>query len=171
MSTSQKTNQLYKSGMSAFIKKEYGAAVDLFNQALDRDPDAFRVWVSRGASHLKRGRVDLALSDFSRAIVLSPDYARAYHMRALAHDQKGDTDAALRDLDQAIGLDPEYGAAYQSRAAVLGKTGQEDQALADMEMVTHITELKISEFANEHNILRSHHLALEAGEIVSELDR
>lgn len=171
MSTKHQTSNLYKSGMSAFIHKEYDAAINIFSQALEKSPDAYRIWVSRGASHLKTGHIDLALSDLNEAIKISPSYARAYHMRALAFDRDGRTEVALRDLDRAIEIDPEYGAAYQSRASLLSKAGQEDRAIADMQMVTHLTEVKLTEFAEENNILRSQHLKLEADEIVNEFNR
>lgn len=171
MVNQNKTERLYKNGMSAFINQDYNTAIERFSQALDNNPDAYRVWVSRGASHLKTGQTQRALSDLNKAVALRPAYARAYHMRALAYDKDGDMDAAIRDLDKAIDLDPDYGAAYQSRAAMWGKMGKEDRALADMKRVTQLTEVQLTQFADAHNVLRSRHLTLEADEIVSELDR
>jgi tetratricopeptide (TPR) repeat protein len=73
----------------------------------------------------------------------------------------GETDEALADFGKAIDIDPEYGAAYYSRATLLTKMGREDDAVEDMEIVTHLTNLNIENFANENNIWRSRQLQLE----------
>ena len=56
---------------------------------------------------------------------------------------------ALEDFNRAIELDPEYGAAFYSRATLHTQMGNEDLAVQDAEMVTHLTNKSIEEFANE----------------------
>ena len=48
--------------------------------------------------------------------------------------------------------------------------GQEDAATEDIEMVTHLTNLNLENFANDNNIWRSRQMQLE-GILESELDR
>ena len=162
---------LYESGVSAFIDKNYASSVDKFTQAMDAGDNSYHVWVSRGAAYLQSNQINHAVNDFSQAISIQPSRARAYHMRALAQDKLGDNEAALTDLDKAIEIDPEYGAAFRSRAMVLDKIGRREEAVEDMRTATYLTELRLAEFNNENNVWHSHHLKLEAEEIVSELER
>jgi Tfp pilus assembly protein PilF len=104
---------------------------------------------------------DNAIVDFSNAIELHPNHPKAYHLRGLAREMAGENDQALADFDKAIDIDPEYGAAYYSRATLLTKIGREDDAIMDMQMVTHLTNLNIENFANENNTWRSRQLQLE----------
>ena len=166
-----KNLNLYESGVSAFIQKNYTSSIEKFTQAMEKGDKSYHVWVSRGAAYLQSNQISQAVQDFNHAISIQPSRARAYHMRALAHDKQGDSDAALEDLNQAIDLDPEYGAAFRSRAMVLDKIGRRDEAVADMRTATHLTELRLAEFNNEHNIWQSHHLKVETEGVVSELER
>jgi tetratricopeptide (TPR) repeat protein len=162
---------LYESGVSAFIDKNYTASIEKFTQALEAGDESYHVWVSRGAAFLQSNKINRAVHDFSRAISIQPSRARAYHMRALAHDKLGDSEASLCDLDKALQLDPQYGAAYKSRAMVLDKIGRREEAVEDMRTAVELTELRLAEFNYENNIWQSHHLKLEADEVVSELER
>ncbi len=166
-----KNLNLYESGVSAFIKKDYLSSIEKFTQAMEKGDRSYHVWVSRGAAYLQSNLIDQAVLDFDHAISLQPSRARAYHMRALAHDKQGDDQAALEDLNQAIKLDPEYGAAYRSRAMIFDKVGRRDEAVEDMRTATHLTELRLAEFNNENNVWQSHHLKMEAEGVVSELER
>lgn len=171
MPLKDKNPNLYESGVSAFIEKNYTSSIEKFTQAMQEGDKSYHVWVSRGAAYLQTNKINQAVHDFNHAISIQPSRARAYHMRALAHDKQGDSEAALTDLNQAIDLDPEYGAAFRSRAMVLDKIGRRDEAVEDMQTATHLTELRLAEFNNEHNVWQSHHLKMEGEGVVSELDR
>ena len=171
MSNKDNPHNLYESGVSAFIDKDYTSSIKKFSQAIEKGDKSYHVWVSRGAAYLQSNQTHHAVQDFDHAISIQPARARAYHMRALAHDKLGDSKAALKDLNRAIDLDPEYGAAFRSRAMVLDKIGRRDDAVEDMRTATHITELRLAEFNNENNVWQSHHLKMEAEEVVSELER
>lgn len=171
MGLQNKSNNLYESGVSAFLNREYDQSIDNFTRAMEAGDKSYALWVSRGAAYLQSNRIELALGDFSRAITTRPKHPRGYHMRALAHDKQGDAASALTDLDHAIALDPEYGSAFKSRAMVLDKLGRGDEAAADMRMATHLTELRLAEFNNENNVWHSNHMKLEAEGFASEFDR
>jgi hypothetical protein len=54
---------------------------------------------------------------------------------------------------------------------VLDKIGRREEAVEDMRTAVELTELRLAEFNYENNIWQSHHLKLEADEVVSELER
>ncbi|MGA9539016.1 MAG: hypothetical protein WBR24_24210 [Desulfobacterales bacterium] len=62
---------------------------------------------------------------------------------------------------RAIDLNPEYGAVHYSRTNLHSNMSNEDRATEDIEMVTHLTNVNIETFSNEHNTWRSQHLKLE----------
>ena len=68
-------------------------------------------------------------------------------------------------------MDPEYGAGYLSRANLHAVLGNDEQAQEDMEIVRHLGEKNVQEFADDHNILRSVQLRLEPEEASLESDR
>jgi len=156
------TTDWFTDGMTEFMANNFGASVELLTRVLETDPDHKIARVSRGAAFLKMDRLNEAIDDFNRVVEQYPEYARAFHLRGLARDQQGDHDGALEDFGTAIDLDPEYGAAYYSRVTLLTKLGREEEAMDDIQMVNHITNRNIEEFANENNLWRSQQLRLEA---------
>ena len=171
MSVKNNANEYFQKGMEEFVGHNYGRSIELLSRALDVDPDHKLASMSRGAAYLKLDRSIEAIDDFNRVLEMDDEYARAWHLRGLAREKSGDDEAALNDFNRAIELDPEYGAAYFSRATLFTKMGDTDRATEDAQMVTHLTELNIQNFAEENNIWRSHHLKLEQEGIADPMDR
>ena len=161
MTGTTRKNELFATAMSKLMKNKLGVSIDLLDEILKADPEDRLAWLARGSVYLKMGKTENAIGDFSNAIELSPNHPKAYHLRGLAREMAGENDEALADFGKAIDIDPEYGAAYYSRATLLTKMGREVDAVEDMEIVAHLTDLNIENFANENNIWRSRQLQLE----------
>jgi Tfp pilus assembly protein PilF len=161
----------FQNGMSEFVSSNFGESIDHLSRAIEADPDFYLARTSRGAAYLKTGRMKEAIEDFSGVIEHDRKNARAFHLRGLAHEKMGDEKAALNDFSEAIEIDPSYGAAYYSRATLLTQMGEEDQAAEDIQMVTHLTEVNIEQFANENNVWRSNQLRLEEMGAADPMDR
>ncbi len=170
MTNNTKAKDIYTEAMGFFVAEAYDDAIRLLGEALAEDETFILALVSRGAAHMRSNHAAEAIADFNRALEIDGGNAKAFHLRGLAHEQHGDDNAAESDFDRAIELDPEYGAAYFSRATLLTKRGHEDQAVEDMQMVAHLTDRNIAEFANENNVWRSQHLRVEAA-LESDLNR
>jgi tetratricopeptide (TPR) repeat protein len=156
--------------MSNFMQNKLAISIDLLNELIKSEPDDKLAFLARGSVYLKTGDSKKAVDDFTRAIEIDSKHPKSYHLRGLAHEMAGNNDEALKDLNQAIEFDSEYGAAFFSRATLLTKMGQEKKALEDMEMVTHLSNLNIENFANENNVWRSRHMQME-NMIETELNR
>ncbi len=74
-------------------------------QAIRREPDQARFYVTRSLVHLTKERFDLAIADCDRAIQLDPQATRAYVIRASASLARGDLAKCRADLDQALRRD------------------------------------------------------------------
>ncbi|MGD8290829.1 MAG: tetratricopeptide repeat protein [Desulfobacterales bacterium] len=153
--------ELFTNAMSNLMKDKLSISIDLLDEIIKTDPDDKLAFLARGSVYLKTGNTKNAVDDFGRAIEIDRKHPKSYHLRGLAHEMAGNDDEALRDFNQAIELDSEYGAAFFSRATLLTKMGQEEKALEDMEMVTHLSNLNIENFANENNVWRSRHMQME----------
>jgi Tfp pilus assembly protein PilF len=163
--------EFFKRAMEAYTGNNFEESVELLNAAIENNPDFKLAYASRGAAYMRLNNAKAAIGDFDKAIELDGEYSRVFHLRGLAREKLGENDSALEDFDRAIELDPEYGAAYYSRATLLTKMGDEDRAVEDMEMVTHLTNRNIEEFANDNNVWRSQFLKLEAQGVASEMER
>ena len=86
--------------------RNYSAAIEECNNALDLNPQMARAYHTRGVVHLNVGDYDNAIADFSRTIELSPEYAAAFRMRGTAYGFKGDDERAITDFERAIALSP-----------------------------------------------------------------
>ena len=170
MDKNSRNSELFVKAMSHFMEDKLGISIDLLDEILRADPDDRLALLARGSVYFKLGNSSNAVSDFSKAIEIDPKHPKAYHLRGLAREMAGEDDAALTDFNKAIDIEPKYGAAYYSRATLLTKMGQEDAATEDIEMVTHLTNLNLENFANDNNIWRSRQMQLE-GILESELDR
>ncbi|CAB1067693.1 hypothetical protein D1AOALGA4SA_99 [Olavius algarvensis Delta 1 endosymbiont] len=170
MDKNNRNKDLFTNAMSNLMKNKLGMSIDLLNEILKTDPADRLAALARGSVYLKMNQPNRAISDFNRVLELDPNHAKAHHLRGLAREMTGSNEQALKDFDKAIDIDPDYGAAYYSRATLLTKMGKEDSAAEDMQVVAHLTNLNIENFANENNVWRSRQLQME--EILeSELQR
>ena len=170
MDKNSRKSELFVKAMSHLMEDKLGISIDLLDEILRADPDDRLALLARGSVYLKLGNSSNAVSDFSKAIEIDSKHPKAYHLRGLAREMAGKNDEALTDFNKAIDIEPKYGAAYYSRATLYTKMGQEDAATEDIEMVTHLTNLNLENFANDNNIWRSRQMQLE-GILESELDR
>lgn len=82
-------------------QKEYDAAVDAYDAAIERDPEYFAYYLGRGLSLSRRGDRAQARADFDRSVKLLPT-AVAYNELGRIAQAEGDVDRALQ-LFQAAG--------------------------------------------------------------------
>lgn len=162
MMSEKDKKEKFQNAMFVYAQNNYGEAIDLLTHLVNGNGDDKLSLFARGSAYLKLDKLEEAVIDFDKSLEIDSNYARAYHLRGLAKVGMGNQKEALENFNRAIELDPEYGAAYYSRATLHTQMGNEDLAVEDAEMVTHLTNKSVEEFANESNIWRSQHLRLEA---------
>ena len=151
-----------KMAMKEFAGSNYSRSIAYLDTVLQKEPENKLALTTRGACFLRQGDPEKAVADFNRAIAANPDNARAYHLRGIARTEQGDHPGALADFNQAIALDAGYGAAYNSRANLNSMLGRLTAAEKDAAMVSQLTLINIESFANENNLLQTHHFSVEA---------
>ena len=106
---------LYNQGTIASSKGRYERAIELFTQAIDRDPSFVPAYINRGNAHSKLNmpnadtdfyekQSDSAIADYSKAIQLDPTNSQAFYNRAGAKYVKGNHEDALSDIEHARSL-------------------------------------------------------------------
>jgi tetratricopeptide (TPR) repeat protein len=95
-------------GIRYVDRKEYGLALEAYDQALKLRPEYTQAHLFRGGELFRVGRREEAFEAYDRAIELAPNYADARYYRACAHALDENRDETLRDLKKTIELDESY---------------------------------------------------------------
>ena len=112
--------RLYKEGVDALERRDYGKCVESVTAVLALMPYAAGGYYLRGCAYIELGRADEAIADLTRAVEANPNSVRSLRECALAYRLKGDIDSAELDERAAAGLaDADCGEAEDTR-----KTGQ-----------------------------------------------
>jgi len=123
-------------GQANLAKGDDTAAMQDYNEALNRFPDLPEALVNRARLYDSQGKLDLALADYDHAIKVRPAdatalYARCYE-RAEIHK---DMDGAIADCSEAIRLEPSNTAFRLMRGQVYAMMDRCADAIADFDAV------------------------------------
>jgi tetratricopeptide (TPR) repeat protein len=116
-------------GIVAYRTGRQELAVELFQQAIQkngRDPSYFS---NLGNAFHGQGRLDEAVAAYRQAITIKPDYAEAHSNLGVTLEQQGKLDEAMSEYHQAIRIKPDYADAYSNLGVALEEQGKLDQAL------------------------------------------
>jgi tetratricopeptide (TPR) repeat protein len=122
----------YRDAVRQHNSKDYAAAIQSLDRALELRPDWLPAILARADNHYHAKRYDEAIAGFDRAIQLDPKRAASYDGRGLVYSNSGRHAQAIPDYTRAIELLPDFAAAYNNRGWAYLETGQLDKALADL---------------------------------------
>jgi 1-deoxy-D-xylulose-5-phosphate reductoisomerase len=130
--------QLHKQGVEKAKKSAYKEAIDLFNQVLKINPEAFDTYISRGLVRAMMGDHQGAITDYTQAIRLDLNQAKPFFNRGYARQKLNDLPGAIGDYNQAIQLDPSYALAYNHRSRAFRSMGDRKKAVADLNIAINL---------------------------------
>jgi tetratricopeptide (TPR) repeat protein len=119
----------YQQGMAKAIEGDLAGAIELFNHALEDDPNFAEAYYQRGLAQFKLGNGQAAVTDYTRALLSDAENPAVYYARGLAHLATGKTEYAIADAKQAILLHPNHAEAYRLLAAARQKQGAIQKAM------------------------------------------
>lgn len=90
----------------AFTGHNFTAAVKLYSEAIQLNPDDATLWSNRAAARTKLEEYGFALADASKAIDVNPKYAKAYYRRATCYLQLAKPQMAVLDFKKVLALEP-----------------------------------------------------------------
>lgn len=123
--------ELFRSGVKAYNMGNYSAAIGLFTQVINQEPEHLNAHLQRGFCHSLQEDYPAAIADFSAVIQRKADHLWAYTSRGSAYSKWGKPELAIADFDLVLGLDPENQEAYNNRGWAKKALGDQDGACAD----------------------------------------
>ncbi|MDR2793842.1 MAG: tetratricopeptide repeat protein, partial [Treponema sp.] len=79
----------YHQGVALIRAKDYDGAIEVFNKALEEDPDDYTILEARGNAYSENGEKEKALADYTRMIELMPQKSDGWNCRGnLYHELK-----------------------------------------------------------------------------------
>lgn len=110
--TEEKVIDLLNEGDALWEDGQAEQALQLFDQAIQLDPDSAHGYTGRGMSYRSLDQLDKALADLNQAIELDSNYEVAFRERGMVYYNKGSYDLAINDCNQAVELNPSYARGY-----------------------------------------------------------
>jgi tetratricopeptide (TPR) repeat protein len=107
--------------------------IALLTYELEKFPNFYDVYVSRGITYMNMGYYQQAIGDFNRAVTLNSNNASVFNYRGAAYEKLGNYQQAIQDLDMAINLNPKELLAYYNRGDLNIKLGKYKEATKDFD--------------------------------------
>jgi tetratricopeptide (TPR) repeat protein len=134
----------------------------LYRETLRRNPEAWIVDASLGATLVGEGRPAEALPFYEEALRLAPDYAQGYYDLGNALAKVGRGPAAIDAYRQALRLKPFYVDAHNNLGVALAESGQVSAAVAEYEQALRLQPDQVPARNNLANALVRLHRPAEA---------
>jgi tetratricopeptide (TPR) repeat protein len=130
-----KAEALVEQGLAAYQKPDWPAALDLYRQATEADPENPDAQTRLAELSLNMrasaASVDDALRYAREAVRLAPESAEAHRQLSRALREKGDVVEAEREARAAVRLAPEASNTHATLAVVLVRQGRSVEAMAE----------------------------------------
>src|SRR2546426_1071215 len=101
------------------LKRDFPAALELYETLLREVPDSPKVWNERGVVLHQAGRPDDALSSYKQAVEIDPKYALAWNNLGVLQTHRADNEDAIESLRTALQLQGTFSAARLNLALLL----------------------------------------------------
>lgn len=123
--------ELIQAGQQAFDRGEYHRAIELSEQAIDRNPHDYRARHLKALALFKLGKLSSSIVAFDWLVEKHPQEAEYLSDRGVAHHKNGDNKAALADFEYALLLEPERAYRFACRAYIKDRMGDIEGAVTD----------------------------------------
>lgn len=105
----------FRDGYLASMKRDWNAAIVLFNKSIDLNPGNAAAYVQRASAYQMVDRNDDAIRDYEAALKLRPDYYLAMEYLGKLYEMKNEYSKALEIYSRALPLvkDPKWRSVIQ----------------------------------------------------------
>lgn len=114
---------------NAEARRDYLMALRQYQQALDADPENYRIMNNVASTMLQLGMYEEALGVANRALSVKPDYVSAMVNAGIAHSSLGHVTAARGMFSRAVILDPGNRSALYNLALSQERSNSLDEAM------------------------------------------
>lgn len=127
----------FADALSAQRRRDFGAAIQLYERALQETPDNVEALNNLGTVYQASGNLAAARESFRRAITIQPGYAAAWSNLGVVLGALGELSQSQAALIEAIRLDPANHGARVNLALQYQKQGLPGEARRLLEEVVH----------------------------------
>lgn len=110
-------------------KKEFHAAIECFNKAIELEPNYAKAWNNLGYAYEHLGDTDRAIECFNKALGFNPNYAAPWNNLGYIHNKFNEHEQAAECYLRAIEINPKYILAHNNLAFAYNKLGEYDKAI------------------------------------------
>lgn len=90
--------ELHAEALAAASKKEWDTALSLTNQAIKKQPNEARFYITKGRLLKQSEKDNAAIAEFNKAVKLEPSYFAGFYYRGLTHQKLKKNDNAEKDF-------------------------------------------------------------------------
>lgn len=124
-------------GNQAVELGDYQAAINYYNQSIERYPYSWIPYNNRGLVYATLGDYEASLADLNHALQFTSDFPYPYNNRGFTLINLGEIEAGLADINHSLKIDDTNPLAYHNRGLAYFMLGQPDRAIADyMQAIT-----------------------------------
>ncbi len=124
--------QLFETGVEHLKQQRYEAAIDVFTELIELDPDNPDAYKNRGVAFMKQSQYDFAIHDFEKTRQMMPELKGLHSNLGVAWYYKGEYEKAIANYDREIDLSPDSHYAYFNRAICWAELKEYDKSLDDI---------------------------------------
>ena len=127
-------NQKIEEGIRLRTMKNYSAALENFNQAIESDPNNFFAYMERGGLYEELQDYNKVIKDYSKTAELKPDYFMldaVYNNLGNAYLEIADYNNAIESFNKSLSLNFNKAEVYLNRGNVYADLKNYELALAD----------------------------------------
>lgn len=107
---------MFSAGLEAYGQGRMAEALELYRQAIDKDPSNPEYYAALGRALLESAPPDLhgAMTAFLEAVKLSPDLPKYHFNLGQVYEARGESDTAVGAYEEALRRDADYSPAKQA---------------------------------------------------------
>jgi Flp pilus assembly protein TadD len=125
--------KIFDNAVQLAEKRQYDAAVPVWKQAVQMDPDDARAYNNLGVALAATGSISDAVAQYKKSLELNPDNSQTRNNLGSVLAQEGKMDEALAEIRKAVEINPDNSQAHINLAHVLETMGGNiDEALSEV---------------------------------------
>jgi len=153
--TQSTTEQWVKEGTALYNLKQYGEAIDAYDQAIRFDSTNARFYSNKSYTLIELKRYEEAIAACDQAIRLDSTNACAYNNKGCALIELKRYGEAIAAYDQAIRLDPTNARFYSNKGRALNRLKRYEEAVATYDQAIHLDPTNTLAYYKKGYILNS----------------
>lgn len=122
-------------GVARTMLKDYDAAIDAFNKAINSSPDFAVAYMARAYARQAKGTPadrQLSIADYQQSLRINPRLVFAWFNQGNMRYNSGDYTSAIECYSKAIDTDASFGEAYYNRGIAYLRMGNKRLAFSDL---------------------------------------